>query len=44
MNSSANIYDVTWFGCGEINNTINWGIIYSWYASTTSASQNCQIK
>ena len=39
--SSANIYDVTWFGCGEINNTINWGTIYSWYSSTTSASQNC---
>ncbi len=42
MNTTAEIYDVSWFGCGEINNGSNgWGDIYDWWSSTTSASQNC---
>lgn len=42
MDSSAASYDVSWFGCGEVNNGGNdWGEIYSWWATSQSASDNC---
>ena len=42
MDSSAEIYDVSWFGCGEINNGgSNWGVIYAWWSTSSSASDNC---